>query len=502
MGKPHEGGSDFGGSDVDSDDFFHDEIDDFHADQEKMLLGDDKGFDAALSSGEEEIMPITDDDDDEDDDLADAAEEALEAEDDQGSFHKSDMESDLEDKSDDDGLPSLSAWGKKKSAYYGADFVDQDRGKSYRPEDEEKAVAEEEAGTEIFKNLNAPFKHGETLVFEEFYKDDKKSAELENVAKDLTSLSKEDHELHLKKASPEFFLLVDDFKNLMKELNERISPLLGLVEDGRIDGKGAEYIRVKHSLIQHYCMNISFYMTLKLNNAPVKYHPVMKRLSQYRKFLNQFEDIDEKLKSEIDYLLEKVKNGEDIEFNSEVQTEHEQQRLLMDSSASVKPAAVKRPIADDVSGVLKKSKKQKVEKNDQFETETEKEISSLYMDMKKKQKDAKLLLSSDNEDDDLEDEENDFNESKELEEFDNEDGDDDTVADEKRTITYEIAKNKGLLPYRKKEYRNPRVRNRMKYRRAKIRRKGQVRESRNEVTRYGGELTGIRTDVAKSIKIK
>lgn len=49
-----------------------------------------------------------------------------------------------------------------------------------------------------------------------------------------------------------------------------------------------------------------------------------------------------------------------------------------------------------------------------------------------------------------------------------------TVTDEKRGINYQISKNKGLTPRRKKELRNPRVKNRMKYRKAKIRRKGQV----------------------------
>lgn len=45
---------------------------------------------------------------------------------------------------------------------------------------------------------------------------------------------------------------------------------------------------------------------------------------------------------------------------------------------------------------------------------------------------------------------------------------------EKRKITYAISKNKGLTPKRKKEQRNPRVKHREKYRKAKIRRKGQV----------------------------
>ena len=44
----------------------------------------------------------------------------------------------------------------------------------------------------------------------------------------------------------------------------------------------------------------------------------------------------------------------------------------------------------------------------------------------------------------------------------------------KRKLTYQISKNKGVVPYRKKEYRNPRVKHRMKYRKAQIRRKGQV----------------------------
>lgn len=72
----------------------------------------------------------------------------------------------------------------------------------------------------------------------------------------------------------------------------------------------------------------------------------------------------------------------------------------------------------------------------------------------------------------------------------------------KREITYQIAKNKGLTPHRKKEQRNPRVKHKLKYRKAKIRRKGAVREARTETTRYGGEPSGIKANVKKGIKIK
>ena len=56
-------------------------------------------------------------------------------------------------------------------------------------------------------------------------------------------------------------------------------------------------------------------------------------------------------------------------------------------------------------------------------------------------------------------------------------GQDDSTPQGKRKLTYQIEKNKGTTPYRKKEYRNPRVKHRMKYRKAQISRKGQVKVS-------------------------
>lgn len=75
--------------------------------------------------------------------------------------------------------------------------------------------------------------------------------------------------------------------------------------------------------------------------------------------------------------------------------------------------------------------------------------------------------------------------------------------DGKRAITYAIAKNKGLAPKRKKEVRNPRVKKRMKFD-EKMKKLGSIRqvykggEGRGG---YGGELTGIKTNVVKSVKL-
>ena len=75
--------------------------------------------------------------------------------------------------------------------------------------------------------------------------------------------------------------------------------------------------------------------------------------------------------------------------------------------------------------------------------------------------------------------------------------------DGKRAITYAIAKNKGLAPRRKKEVRNPRVKKRKKFD-EKMKKLGSIRqvykggEGRGG---YGGELTGIKKNLVKSIKL-
>ena len=98
----------------------------------------------------------------------------------------------------------------------------------------------------------------------------------------------------------------------------------------------------------------------------------------------------------------------------------------------------------------------------------------------------------------VEDSDDDDEEDEEKRHDDDFDGDD---HDKRRSITYEMSKNKGLMPKRSKLQRNPRVKHRVKYEKAKIRRKGQVREVRTEVKKYGGEISGINKRVKKGIKL-
>ena len=75
--------------------------------------------------------------------------------------------------------------------------------------------------------------------------------------------------------------------------------------------------------------------------------------------------------------------------------------------------------------------------------------------------------------------------------------------DGKRAITYQIQKNKGLAPKRSKENRNPRVKKRKKFEKKKKRLPSirPVYKGGEGPGGYGGELTGIKKNLVKSVKL-
>lgn len=73
--------------------------------------------------------------------------------------------------------------------------------------------------------------------------------------------------------------------------------------------------------------------------------------------------------------------------------------------------------------------------------------------------------------------------------------------DGKRAIGWKIQKNKGLTPYRKKDVRNPRVKKKKAYEKAK-KKLGSTKQIYKGGPRgnYGGETAGIKTNIVKSVK--
>ncbi|CAG78469.1 Sas10 C-terminal domain-domain-containing protein [Yarrowia lipolytica] len=72
----------------------------------------------------------------------------------------------------------------------------------------------------------------------------------------------------------------------------------------------------------------------------------------------------------------------------------------------------------------------------------------------------------------------------------------------KRAINYQILKNKGLTPHRKKENRNSRVKKRIKYEKAKKKLASTRAVYKQPTGAYAGEKTGIKKNLARSTKFR
>ncbi|XP_063224072.1 something about silencing protein 10 [Bacillus rossius redtenbacheri] len=440
----------------DSEDYVPSDSEDEYSENEKILLDQARKSGTKDDESEEEVYGLH------------SSEDGSDPDDDQVN-----IESDL-DGEGGDGLPDVRAWGRDKGAYYHTDYVDQDYG-GFDGKDAVAAEYEEQEARAIQKRL------AEQLDDEDFSLDvfvkkpESKEPEKEEeiIQTDPTKLTKRQKLELLQKESPEFFGLTEDFKEKMTEVDCRLSPVLGFFKDDQFKTLPAvKYVRTKYHIILNYCSNIAFYLLLKARRVPVQFHPVLRRLYQYRQLLKQLEPVDkEVMDSQIDTVLAEIREGRD-------------------------PALV----AAASEGPKKSSKKllKLLAKRNKGNTEEDKELQqppSKKMKAKVKDVSVKTLIDEDQEEDA-------YGEENEAEADDTGAADDAGEEEGKRAITYQMAKNRGLTPYRKKELRNPRVKHRIKYRKAKIRRKGQVREPRHELQRYGGEISGIKASVTRSIKIK
>ncbi|XP_062579432.1 something about silencing protein 10-like [Saccostrea cucullata] len=473
------------------EDFFLDNVDKNHAAKEKILL--DKGLrddEQYSSDGDEEVLGLGVYDDDDDDLLSDDSIQNYKKQLRKLKLHKlkNDREKDTESGGKD--LPDLKAWGKKRSKYYGADISDDDIDLSGEEEEEGAAVLEEREAMNLQKKMAAELELADFHlgIFEK-----KKSVTDEEVgtgkiSKELSELSAEEKLQLLKKKSPEMLPLIKDFESMIKQAKDKFLPLSKLTGGGKISKNASDYIQCQLQLILNYCTTISFYMMLKAKQLPVQNHPVIKRLVQYQNLMKQMKPADVKLNNQIEEILNKVRNGEEI-FLEENKPQRpstfiKPKRRSM-KTVREKAMEISRPDESDESDEEDiPNKRQKIE-NPCYETEDEKAALAYYEMMKMKQ-------SSEDEEEEREGGEEDL------------EGEEDEEAEDggKRARTYQIEKNKGLTPAKKKELKNPRVKHRMKYRKAKIRRRGQVRDVRTETSRYGGEISGIRSGIKRGIKMK
>lgn len=423
--------------------------DEEYTEHEKKLLKKVRKGKQKNEESEDEVMAFDDDADVGDDDFGEYQD-------------NSDFE---EENQVRNGIPDERAWGKKRKDFYSTDFVDQDYS-SYNANEEQLAEQEESEARAIQQRLAKQLDEADfTLDVYGSAKSVSDTAEVEqtkiHLKTDLSDLSHREKVQMFRKDSPEFDGLVQDFELRLQESQSILEPILEYFNKQNLTTLPIiEFVTTKNNLILTYCSNVAFYLVLKAKRVAIKNHPLVKRLVQMRQLLIQLEEKYERLiRPQLEKLLEDIASGQELVFTEKSKSPKKQKatkklQILKDMEITA--------AADD--------------DNDMDDDEDDDEDNQLST-IKAKQ--------SDSEEEEPEEEQEEFGED-----------------DERRQITYQMSKNKGLTPHRKKELRNPRVKHRNKFRKAIIRRKGAVRTVRKEVKRYSGEVSGIKATTKKGIKIK
>lgn len=361
---------------------------------------------------------------------------------------KNEMASDIEEEGSDeeDGLPDATAWGSQKKDYYDTDYVDANKRK-FDQEADDQAKAEEEEALDIQKRLMKEMDHvdlGLNNVLEEESSDDELDGENEEEEKEMKvqvnveGMSERDKNQLVSRLHPELGPLLEDVKSC-SEANAQMEPLITFANTR--EGK---------NLLEHpayHAINLLYRLRKRY----------MANLAMYLALKGQGEDIRKHaISSRLVSYKRLVKEAEEtvkkhrldkcgLKLASRLSKGEE---LQVDSSSLPSLSPPQTRLAQELNLDRQLSERVEGQRN--------------------------LLLPSCS--------------SQE--------------AGDRRNITYEMAKNKGLTAQKKKELRNPRVKHRLKYDKAKKRRKGQVREPRKELNKYAGEATGIKSGLVRSIKFK
>ncbi|XP_073821892.1 UTP3 small subunit processome component Sas10 [Musca autumnalis] len=469
----------------DDDQYEPTDSDEDYSEEEKELLQEVRKGRTRDKSKQNEVLAFTESEDEEDDDEADGEAGDDNEDDDEMGLADSDIEG---AEQNDDDLPDTKYWGKKSSAYYNTDFVDQDYS-SYNEKEEELAKLEEEEAKAIQLRLAKQLKEADFELDDTFKK--LKKAKKSSIAEeekstllkaDFSGLSKRERLELFEKDSPEFSGLIGDFEGYLEEIQQLHAPVLNYVHNNKVPMIPAlQFAQHYQNIALTYCSNLAFYLLLKANRSSIQNHPIIQRLMQLKKLLNQLNDKHENIiKPQLEALLERIQDGDEFEVLEMKKVEDQEEKTKKQKRTKKQfKLGILSGLDDETTEEEPKKKKAK---------------KAEYEDEDKKDKDLAALaqMSSDDGDDGEED-------AMGEEEEEYEEGED---GESRRGITYQIAKNKGLTPHRKKEQRNPRVKHRGKYRKALIRRKGAVRTVRKETSRYGGEISGIKATVSKSIKFK
>ncbi|XP_043245873.1 something about silencing protein 10-like [Amphibalanus amphitrite] len=486
-------------SELDEDEM-RDELDEFELRRERALLADGGGASgrpaaaAAVRSKHTEVLAFDDDDSASDDEYGqlpdgDAAEEV-------------------------DGAELSGGWGKRKASYYSTDQVDEDWRGATREETLEAAELEEREARAIQRRLAEQLEHDQlefgTAAVTPTAGDAAPSAGALSVPLDTSGLSRAERLQLLRRRCPELLPLLDEFSRRAGELAAALEPARGAVTRGQAAGPGAAYVTVRRRLLLLYCLNISHYVTLRAGRGDTDSHPVMRRIAQCGRLLEALAPADRAMAPHLERLRRLLADGVPL-------------RTVAAPDAAPAAAAAPAPAGRR----LKAARRRAAPAPTGAQSEVDRQLASLTMEIEGLERQKHRLAAEKKEAGPTFTERRRAGQERHnpLTPFRRKErpaegraggggpaaaadpgpadpADAEHDPDQKRSITYQMAKNKGLMPKRSRESRNPRVKHKEKFKRALKKRRSLVRLPKKELQKYGGEVFGIRMGAVKSVSIK
>ncbi|CAA7050503.1 unnamed protein product [Microthlaspi erraticum] len=320
------------------EDLYDDDVDAFHKQRNIVPLDVNDDTDESDEDDVQPVMSLKGVDDEEDEDSEDEPEGGIIGKmESQAKFLRGkfgDVDDEMADDENVEEGKKTNTWGKYKSSYYNTDEVDIEL-RSSDDEDlkeEEKEVkrlraeqyssiteadagleddSEEESDRELtMEEISVKGKKGSKSSKDKKEKDDM-DTHVEEIKKDINSLSKEEQMDVVYRSAPEIVGLLSELNDAVEELESKINPVMSkLKESGLPLNGGARYLEVKQTLLLAYCQSITFYLLLKSEGQPIRDHPVLARLVDIKALLDKVREVDGKLPPGFEESLAKsIANG-------------------------------------------------------------------------------------------------------------------------------------------------------------------------------------------------
>ncbi|CDJ33368.1 uncharacterized protein EMH_0015780 [Eimeria mitis] len=105
-------------------------------------------------------------------------------------------------------------------------------------------------------------------------------------------------------AHPELHGLLKELQDALKEINNKVEPLVALAKRKNfLTKEGVSLLDAKNQLLLSYLSYLSYYIVLKAHGVPVASHPVVERLIESRLLLQKLRPIEAALKPQLERLL-------------------------------------------------------------------------------------------------------------------------------------------------------------------------------------------------------